>query len=905
MADHLPREFLEELKKKATPAHVAQYVTRNLPPDTQWRPFDHLMFVNEKIVDACTSPEQTFLNIAISVRHGKSELISRYLPIWYLGMYPDRQVIIVSYNESKAAEWGVFARDIFKEYGPELFGLTVDPDTASKTEWKIKGRRGGLRAVGVNGSLTGIGGDLIIIDDPIKNREEADSATARANMFSWYGSTLRTRLMPHGTMILTMARWHCLLPGSEVEVGDGRLLSVESLGADAVATSNGWARPVAWAERDADEDAVAISCYGLDRPLRVTSDHQILTPDGWRAAGDLRVGDFVVSSASASPPWKMPPPPTRRPLGTSATAGAALPQGVPAWHIAVLRGSGYSDAMIGARYGRSRQWATQLRKRLFGASESRALTMEAEADPDFWWAVGLWVAEGSLTAPRGQSKTVAVWTVGWHERALAERVRSAMERHGLTASILPVKAGGGFQTSRAVSSWTVRVSSAHLASVLTEFGLGASSKKVPVGVEALPSRLVRAFVEGAYAGDGTWQGDWLRYSTRSRSLAFGLRRCLAALGCVPTVMRSGDAWEVRVKVWDLDGRPIGRSQTLNVGGDLHHKVKSIERFHYTGPVYDLTTTCGDFRAEGITVHNCDDLTGMIQRTQAEQEGGDPWEEIRLPAIAEAPKPPDGAPDDWLENWRDVMGRRPGEALWPEVWPEKKLLQIKASILGSDWDSLYQQNPTPAEGGMFKVDSWRTAPAAPPGLRLCRAWDLAATDGAGDWTVGALVGMDADNRVYVLDIQRFQLEAAAVKREVLRVAKADGKLVPIRIEQERAGAGKAQVSDFKRLLIGYDVRGRKPEGTKEQRAAPYAAQQQDGNVILVNSGTWGPKFIEEHRVFPKGRHDDQVDAVSSAFDELVQVVPVTITAQEDVSTVTLDALLDNGFGRSRTFTIPVG
>lgn len=485
MADNEAFEAtLDEWRKKATPAHLAVYATKDMPEEAQWRPYKHLLHINSRITDACTSKEQTFLNVACTVRGGKSFLISNFLPVWYLGMFPDRDVVIVSYSEDKAKEWGQFTLNLAKLVGPELFGWKVDEANSSKVSWGIQGRKGGLRAVGINGALTGRGIHLGIIDDPIKNREEAASATGRENMWSWYGSTFRTRLMPHGTVILTMARWHE-----------------------------------------------------------------------------------------------------------------------------------------------------------------------------------------------------------------------------------------------------------------------------------------------------------------------------------------------------------------------------------------------------------DDLTGRIM-VNAEEKGdeADPWEFIRMPAIAECPKGEDPT------LWRDELGRAEGDPLWPEVWPADMLSKVRNSIGTADWESLYQQNPTPREGGMFKVDSWMRRPTAPDGLQRIRCWDLAATKDGGDWTVGVLMGRDHEDRFYVLDVQRFRMDGNEVKKQVLATARADGKGVSIRIEQERAGAGKAVIADYRRMLVGYNVIGVRPEGSKEQRAMPYASQQQDGNIYLVNSIGWEKEFIEEHRVFTaNARHDDQVDAASGAFDELTQMQPASVEWNEEMST----------------------
>ena len=501
-------EMLEELRKKATPAHVAQYVTRNLPDEAQWRPFKHHLFLNDLLVEAATSTERTFLNVSITVRAGKSLLITLYLAFWYLGMYPDRDVLIVMNSADNAVKWGQQTRELMQEFGYELFGLKVDRANAGKSQWGIQGRKGTIRAVGIGSQIEGRGVHLGIIDDPI-GLAEAMSPTEREKTWEWYTGAYRTRLMPGSTTVLVMSRWHM-----------------------------------------------------------------------------------------------------------------------------------------------------------------------------------------------------------------------------------------------------------------------------------------------------------------------------------------------------------------------------------------------------------DDLAGKILHHQQENPGGDPWQTIKMPMIAEAPKwHPPMVP---TEDWRDELGRRDGEELWPELWPMKDLDRLRNSMPSSTWESRYQQNPTPSEGRMFKADAWRFRPTAPDGLRKVRVWDLAATAGGGDWTVGTLMGRSGEDTFYVLDVQRFQKDSAGVKREILRCAKEDGRNVTIGVEQERAGAGKAQVQDLKRMLIGYNVVAMKPEGTKEQRAAPYASQQQDGNVTLVGPMEEWKDFLEEHRSFPVGRHDDQVDSASGAFLLLAEQGPTTLTSGEDFDELPIDALVRSAVGIDRhVFSIASG
>lgn len=142
-------------------------------------------------------------------RHGKSELCSHYLPAWYLGMWPDKKVILTSYEASYAASWGRKCRDTLEEYGAQMFGVSVRQDSRAADSWSIEGHSGEMHTAGCMGPITGQGANLLIIDDPVKNAEEALSQTIRDKTWDWYLSTAMTRLDDqHSAVILIMTRWH-------------------------------------------------------------------------------------------------------------------------------------------------------------------------------------------------------------------------------------------------------------------------------------------------------------------------------------------------------------------------------------------------------------------------------------------------------------------------------------------------------------------------------------------------------------------------------------------------------------------------------------------------------------------------------------------------------------------------
>jgi predicted phage terminase large subunit-like protein len=149
------------------------------------------------------------LMIFMPPRHGKSELASKRFPAWCLGRDPHRQIIAASYNSDLANDFGRNVRNIFAE--PEfsqLFpGVALAPDSQAANRMNTN-HGGAYVAAGVGTAVTGRGAHIALIDDPFKDREEADSERRRELVWDWYRSTLFTRLMPAGAIVLIQTRWH-------------------------------------------------------------------------------------------------------------------------------------------------------------------------------------------------------------------------------------------------------------------------------------------------------------------------------------------------------------------------------------------------------------------------------------------------------------------------------------------------------------------------------------------------------------------------------------------------------------------------------------------------------------------------------------------------------------------------
>jgi predicted phage terminase large subunit-like protein len=116
--------------------------------------------------------------------------------------------MLAAYSDNFAADWGRKARNILEEFGQEYFGQAIDPRTSAANRWNLLNRHGGMITAGVESQFTGMGAHLLILDDPIKNGEEALSENRRDAMWDWWQSTAFTRLEPDGVCVVIMTRWH-------------------------------------------------------------------------------------------------------------------------------------------------------------------------------------------------------------------------------------------------------------------------------------------------------------------------------------------------------------------------------------------------------------------------------------------------------------------------------------------------------------------------------------------------------------------------------------------------------------------------------------------------------------------------------------------------------------------------
>lgn len=152
--------------------------------------------------------EKQFLIINLPPRHSKSMTITETFPSYFFGKFPKQRSILISYGDELSKRFSRKNMQKVAKFGWELFGIGLDPSTRSVTDWDINNTSGGCNARGMLAGITGFGGDLLIIDDPIKTKEEANSEIYRNKIWEEWKSSISPRLHPTAIVIVIMTRWH-------------------------------------------------------------------------------------------------------------------------------------------------------------------------------------------------------------------------------------------------------------------------------------------------------------------------------------------------------------------------------------------------------------------------------------------------------------------------------------------------------------------------------------------------------------------------------------------------------------------------------------------------------------------------------------------------------------------------
>lgn len=252
----------------------------------------------------------------------------------------------------------------------------------------------------------------------------------------------------------------------------------------------------------------------------------------------------------------------------------------------------------------------------------------------------------------------------------------------------------------------------------------------------------------------------------------------------------------------------------------------------------------------LTRWHDDDLAGRIlAETEKLKNMGEPhrdWEVFSFPAIAE-------------EN--DVLGRKPGEVIWPERYPLEYMQEVKAMVGRKIWSSLYQQNPVIESGDIFNMEDFQRYNTPPDDFDIVlQSWDTAFKDTIGaDFVVGQVWGKK-DSKFYMLYQVRARLSFNDTKNMILNVRSKFPNASGILIEE--SANGYAIINELSSTIPG--IVPVKAIGSKESRARAITPYVEAHNVFLPADST-GDMIIDECTRFPHGKNDDQVDALTQALN----------------------------------------
>ena len=202
-------------------------LARHINPATRQTPA--LDLIDDALVEALATPDARLI-VTMPPQEGKSTRVAGDFPAWALTQNPDLRIVTASYAQSLANRNGRAIRRRITSH-PDL-GLRLAPDNGAVGDWSIDGHDGGVLSVGVGAGLTGRPADILVIDDPIKDRAQADSQTYRDSVWDWWTDVASTRLAPGAPVIVILTRWHHDdLVGRLLAADDGhlwRVLNIEA-----------------------------------------------------------------------------------------------------------------------------------------------------------------------------------------------------------------------------------------------------------------------------------------------------------------------------------------------------------------------------------------------------------------------------------------------------------------------------------------------------------------------------------------------------------------------------------------------------------------------------------------------------------------------------------------------------
>lgn len=365
--------------------------------------------------------------------------------------------------------------------------------------------------------------------------------------------------------------------------------------------------------------------------------------------------------------------------------------------------------------------------------------------------------------------------------------------------------------------------------------------------------------------------------------------------------RASSAWDLAqphrggVVATGINGSISGRAKGLAIIDDPIKNHKEAQSADVREDAWEFWLSSIRPRAKAailiMTHWHPDDPAGRFMREMVANPKADQWEILMLPALAFEQGEYAASKEEQLQRMRegvylpmaDPLGRQPGEALCPAMMSREELLTTRET---DDYyfTSLYQQLPYSKVGQAYKRNWFQIIPKIHDDVKLIhlvRYWDKANST-SGDYTAGVLMGYGSNGYFYLLDVVRGRWKSYERNQKMLKTAKDDCEKygnVKIWHQQDPGSAGKDSAEATNQLLKGYPAKFKVVTGDKEDRSDPLEdvlgkSEIQEsalqGGLMFLLRGAWNEAFINECVAFP-GPYDDQVDAASSAYSKLLEMI----------------------------------
>ncbi len=755
------------------------------------------------------------LLITMAPRHGKTYLASEFFSAWYMGRHPEHEIMFATYSKERAMDIGLKVKQqLESDAYQNIFTTELSTNSKSKAHLATTGG-GAFYAVGVGGAMTGRGANLFLMDDLVKSREDAESEVSRKRLLEWYRGTAYTRLQPNGVICLIM----CVAEGERVLMGDGTWRKIETISANDYVIGYDNKKPV-------KKKVMKASCSGEDDiievvsrscTLRVNKQHPFLVVKGGLQHAPTNRLDVI-----ASREWDL--------------------EWVPAGELKP------KDIVVTIKSLQSSQ----------GTRPFNGYNQKQQTSDDYW-LLGFLFGEGWLI--NNNKRGVVGFCVATSDKPKLDlKVKTLLEER-FGANLKKTKYGYLRCDSRPIGRWLASVG----------LSSGAHTKRLPEWLFKVKRRFKKQFLQGFFAADG-WERtkgafyvhicnkdllDDLRLLSRTCGFKTSKIYTQHYMAQPPNSPEPFLATGHNARFYDKSYKTELKGR-YRLQGDLgtYFRLEAIDSVTPCGrsKVYDLTVDGAEsFIAEGFVVHNTRwhnfDLAGTII-----SEFKKDWVHLDLPAIC--------------EKKRDSIGRKRGEALWPEMFSLKDLKEIRKVIGSREFNAQYQQRPIGEEGSIIKLDWFNRYVRRPSQFRrIIQSWDT-AYDGKSmhDPSVCTVWGefVDRNSTTYfLLDVWRQRVDYPIVKKAIFSMYQRWPGTHKILVENRTSG--KSIVKDLQQTNLPIlPILG---QGSKEIRAMSVSGLIESGKVCIPETAKWLYEFENEVVQFPLGKHDDQVDSMTQALEYL--------------------------------------